>query len=313
MVGPAKRRDLAHYFRDDFNMSERQACRVAGLWRTTLRYVRRREEPPGLRRRLVELAAERPRFGYPKLHTLLEREGLRYNRKRIYRLYREERLQLRRRKRRKRAAAAPRKAIPLPDRPHRRWSMDFMSDSLRTGQSLRALNVVDDCTRLCAAIEVDISITGARVARTLDRASQVYGRPQVIVVDNGPEFTSRALDQWAYERGVSLHFIEPGKPVQNAFVESFNGKMRHECLNAHLFDDLGDAREKIEAWRQDYNAVRPHQSLGNLTPQEYAASLAYDSPLRGSSPATLAPPVPTSPDTLSTRNRKANTLTMSGR
>ena len=313
MVGPARRRDLAHYFRDDFNMSERQACRVAGLWRTTLRYVRRRDEPNGLRQRLVDLAAERPRFGYPKLHTLLGREGLRFNRKRIYRLYREEKLQLRRRKRRKRAAAAPRRAIPLPDHPHRRWSMDFMSDSLRTGQSLRTLNVVDDCTRQCTAIEVDTSITGIRVARTLDKAAQTYGLPQAIVVDNGPEFTSRALDQWAYERGVELHFIEPGKPVQNAFVESFNGKMRNECLNAHVFDDLHDARAKIQMWREDYNAVRPHQSLGNLSPEEYAASLASDSALRVSSPATLAQPVPTSPDTLSTRNRKARTLTDSGR
>ena len=286
---------------------------MAGLWRTTLRYVRQRKEPAGLRRRLVELAAERPRFGYPKLHTLLKREGHRYNRKRIYRLYKDEKLQLRRRKRRKRAAIAPRRAIPLPDRPHRRWSMDFMSDSLRTGQSLRTLNVVDDCTRLCTAVEVDTSITGSRVARALDQAIGFYGQPEVIVVDNGPEFRSKALDHWAYERGIELHFIDPGKPNQNAFVESFNGKKRHECLNANIFDDLADARVKIEAWRRDYNAVRPHQSLGNLSPEEYAASLASDSPLRGSSPATLATSRQTRPRTLSTGNPKAGTLTLSGR
>jgi putative transposase len=267
-------------------MSARRACRLAGLWRSSWQYRSRRREPEGLRERIKELAAERPRFGYPRLHVLLRREGRLYNRKRIYRIYRDEKLQLRR-KRRKRVASAPRRAIPLPDRPHVRWSMDFMSDSLRTGQRVRALNIVDDCTRVCTAVTVDTSIPGVRVARTLDEATTIYGTPSCIVVDNGPEFISRALDEWAYAHGVELHFIDPGKPNQNAFVESFNGKMRDECMNQHAFDDLGDARRKIEAWRQDYNTCRPHESLGWRTPEEYAASLASGSALRASPPATL--------------------------
>lgn len=268
-------------------MSERRACRLAGLWRSTLRYVARRRDPTELRARLKELAAERPRFGYPRLHVMLGREGLLRNRKLIYRIYREENLQLRRRRRRKRPAAATRRAIPMPDRPHRRWSMDFVSDSLRTGQHLRALNIVDDCTRLCVAIEVDTSISGARVARALDQAGDLFGLPEVIVVDNGPEFISMALDQWAYDNGLRLHFIDPGKPVQNAFVESFNGKFRDECLDMHAFDDLDHARQVIECWRNDYNDVRPHQSLGGSTPSAYLASLASGSALRASPPATL--------------------------
>lgn len=287
MVGPVQRREVARYFRERFGLSERRACKLAGLWRSTSQYRSRRLEPEGLRQRIIELAAERPRFGYPRIHALLRREGLEFNRKRVYRIYRQESLQLRRKKR-KRAAAAPRRAIPVPDQPHRRWSMDFVSDSLRTGQQLRTLNVVDDCTRLCTVQVVDTSISGRRVARALDIAAECYGLPECIVVDNGPEFTSRALDQWAYDHGVELCFIEPGKPVQNAFCESFNGKFRDECLNQHAFDDVEDAREKIEAWRQDYNACRPHESLGWLSPEEYASSLASGSALRASPPARLA-------------------------
>lgn len=219
---------------------------------------------------------------------MLRREGRVHNRKRIYRIYREEGLQLRR-KRRKRVASAPRRAMPVPDRPHKRWSMDFMSDSMRTGQRLRTLNVVDDCTRMCPVITVDTSITGERVTRTLEEAVAIYGKPEGIVVDNGPEFISRVLDEWAYDRGIELHFIEPGKPNQNAFVESFNGKMRDECLNQHAFDDLNDARKKIEAWRQDYNTCRPHESLGWRSPAEYAASLTSGPALRAEPPVTLAP------------------------
>lgn len=287
MVGPVKRKALARYFIKAFEMSSRRACRLAGLWRSTWEYRSRRVEPAGLRRRIKELASERPRFGYPRLHVLLRREGHVFNRKRIYRIYREEGLQLRRKKR-KRVAAAPRRAMPIPDRPHKRWSMDFMSDSLRTGQRMRTLNVVDDCTRICTAITVDTSITGERVARTLDEATAVYGQPKGIVVDNGPEFISRVLDEWAYSRGIELHFIQPGKPNQNAFVESFNGKMRDECLNQHAFDDLADARNKIEAWRRDYNACRPHESLGWRSPEEYAASVTSGSALRADSPVTPA-------------------------
>jgi putative transposase len=217
---------------------------------------------------------------------MLRRDGFLVNHKRTHRIYCEEKLQVRR-KRRRRVAAAPREAKPVPDQPHKRWSMDFVSDSLVDGRSLRTFNVVDDCTRLCVAIEVDLSISGERVGRVLDRAAARHGWPEVIVMDNGPEFTSKALDQWAYERGIQLYFIQPGKPVQNAFVESFNGKMREECLNQSWFTSLEHARQVIEAWRQDYNTVRPHRSLGGLPPEEYERRLTSGSALRASPPVSL--------------------------
>ena len=164
--------------------------------------------------------------------------------------------------------------MPVPDRPHKRWSMDFTSDTLGSGRALRTLNVVDDCTRLCVAIEVDVSLPGERVGRVLDRAAASFGWPEAIVCDNGPEFAGKALDLWAWERGVTLCFIDPGKPVQNAFVESFNGKFREECLSENWFTSLEHARRTIEAWRRDYNGERPHRSLANLTPEQYAASLS---------------------------------------
>lgn len=240
---------------------------------------------------MLELAAERPRYGCPRIHILLRREGFTANHKLTHRIYREEKLQVRRR-RRKCVAAAPREAIPVPDSPHKRWSMDFVSDSLVDGRSLRTLNVVDDCTRMCVAIEVDVSLPGARVCRVLDHAAARYGWPEMIVMDNGPEFTGKALDQWAYERGVQLYFIQPGKPVQNAFAESFNGKFRDECLNQSWFTSLEHARREIEAWRQDYNANRPHSSLKGLTPEAYALRLASGSALRASPPASLSAPKP---------------------
>ena len=239
---------------------------------------------------MLELAAERPRFGYPRIHILLRREGFEVNRKRTYRIYREERLQVRR-KRRKRVAAAPREAIALPDEPHKRWSMDFVSDSLMDGRSLRVLNVVDDFTRTCVVLEADLSMSGERVGRELDRAAARYGWPETIVVDNGSEFTSKALDQWAWQRGICLHFIQPGKPVQNAFVESMNGKFRAECLSQSWFTSLGDAQRIISQWRDDYNRVRPHKSLGGMTPEQYERSLSSGSPLRGSPPDRLPAPV----------------------
>lgn len=235
---------------------------------------------------MLALAAERPRFGYPRIHILLRREGFLVNHKFTYRIYREENLQVRR-KRRKRVAAAPREAMPVPDRPHKRWSMDFVSDSLIDGRSIRVLNVVDDCTRTCVALEVDLSISGERVGRVLDRAAARHGWPEVVVTDNGPEFTSKALDQWAWQRGIRHHFIQPGKPVQNAFVESMNGKFREECLSESWFTSLTDARQRVEAWRVDYNRVRPHKSLGGQTPEQYELSLSSGSPLRGSPPERL--------------------------
>jgi len=268
-VSPASRRQAARHVREKHGLSERRACRLVGLPRSVSQYRSRRVEPAGLRKRMLELASERPRFGCPRIHVLLRREGFEFNFKRIHRIYRQEKLQVRgRRRRRKRAAAAPREAIPMPACPHERWSMDFTSDSFGSGRKFRTLNVVDDFSRKSVAIEVDLSLPGERVARVLDQAAAKHAWPDTIVVDNGPEFTSIAMDQWAFERGVKLHFIDPGKPVQNAFVESFNGKFREECLSENWFQNLEHARRVIAEWRRDYNHVRPHKSLGWRTPVE---------------------------------------------
>lgn len=257
--------------REAQGLSERRACGLVGIKRSSCRYAVRRQEPAGLRERLRELAQERRRFGYRRLSVLLRREGWTVNHKRVYRMYREEGLGVRRRKR-KRIGAVERQALAIPTRPNERWSMDFISDALSEGRKFRSLNIVDDFNRECLAAEVDTSITGARVVRVMERLRERRGLPQILVTDNGPEFAGRAVDVWAYEQGVKLHFIEPGKPVQNAFIESFNGKMRDECLNEHWFMSLGEARQTIEAWRRDYNEVRPHTSLGNRTPQEFAGA-----------------------------------------
>ncbi len=256
--------------REARGLSERRACRLVGMTRSSYRYAVRRQEPAGLRERLRELAQERRRFGYRRLMILLRRGGWTVNHKRVYRMYREEGLGVRQRKR-KRIGAVERQPLSIPTRQNERWSMDFISDALSEGRKFRSLNIVDDFNRECLAAEVDTSITGARVVRVLERLRERQGLPQVLVMDNGPEFAGQAVDVWAYEQGVKLHFIEPGKPVQNAFIESFNGKMRDECLNEHWFTSLGEARETIEAWRRDYNEVRPHSALGNRTPQEFTA------------------------------------------
>lgn len=268
MVTPTARRLAVGVLRADFPVSLSRACAALDVARSSCRYGSRRDDEP-LRAALRSVAACRPRFGYRRLHVLLQREGWVCNHKRIYRVYREERLAVRRRRRRK-LAAGGRVVLPVPIRPHERWSMDFMGDTLANGRTFRTFNLVDDGSRECLAIEVDHGLSGQRVARVLDRVAIHRPLPKQIVVDNGPEFTSRALDVWAYARGVQLHFIRPGKPVDNGFVESFNGKFRDECLSGHWFLDLDDARTKIEAWRIDYNDVRPHSALGNRTPTEYA-------------------------------------------
>jgi putative transposase len=252
-------------------LSERRACRLVGMARTSCRYERQRQgREEKLKARLHTLAGERRRFGYRRLTVLLRREGWTVNHKRVYRLYRQEGLGVRRRKR-KRLGAVERQPLAIPVRPNERWSMDFVADALTDGRRFRSLNIVDDFNRECLAAQVDTSLTGARVVRVLEQLRELRGLPQVLVMDNGPEFAGQALDVWAYEQGVKLHFIDPGKPVQNAFIESFNGKMRDECLNEHWFTSLGEARETIEVWRRDYNEVRPHSSLGNRTPQEFTA------------------------------------------
>ena len=216
-------------------------------------------------------AEARPRWGYRRLHVLLKRDGVAVNHKRVYRLYREEGLAVRRRKRKR--LAVRRQPMPAPAQVNERWSMDFMHDALITGRRYRILNVVDDLSREGLASEVDFSLPAVRVIQTLEEIGLERGFPTSIVVDNGPEFRSRALDEWAYRREIVLDFIEPGKPTQNPFVESYNGKMRDECLNQHWFREIHEARTTVDGHRMDHNEVRPHSSLRNLTPREFARTL----------------------------------------
>ena len=250
--------------------STRRACELISLNRSTYQYkVRVNPEDELLKKRLRELALQRPRFGSPRLTVLLRREFGPVNHKRVERLYAEEKLQVpvrRKRYRRKTIRAIP---LLVPTQADERWSIDLMSDSLADGRRFRTLNIVDDFNRECIAIEVDTSIPGARVARVLEQLGQIRELPRTMVLDNGPEFTSKAMLLWSENSDVRLHFIEPGKPSQNAFVESFNGKFRDECLNENWFDGMQDARKKIEMWRVDYNTQRPHRSLRQLTPFEY--------------------------------------------
>jgi putative transposase len=220
-----------------------------------------------------ELAGQRKRFGSPRLHVMLQREGLVINHKRSERIYREEGLALRRKRRRK-GTAGLRLTLPIPQKPNEQWSMDFVTDSTVSGRRFRALAIVDNFSRECPAIEVDTSLGGVRVVSVLERLAQARGLPEVITVDNGPEFAGKVLDKWAYRKGVKLGFIRPGKPLENVFAESFNGRLRDECLNTNWFLNLQHARDVIEGWRRDYNEVRPHSSLNNKTPKEYALTVA---------------------------------------
>ena len=275
MVTPSKRRLAVTDAREAARISERRACRFTGFSLSAQRYHSRRPSDRDLRDRLNKLAEKRPRWGYRRLYILLKREGCLRNRKLVQRLYREEGLSVRRRKRRKMAAVA-RTPMTCPLGPNERWSMDFVRDTLANGRVFRAFTVVDDFTRESPAIDVDHSLPGERVAHTLDRLARERGLPKAIVCDNGPEFQGQALDLWAHRHGVALSFIQPGKPVQNAYIESFNGKLRDECLNENYFTSLLDAQTTIEAWRKDYNETRPHSSLGDLTPTEFAMKKRSD-------------------------------------
>jgi putative transposase len=216
----------------------------------------------------------RRRWGYRRLHVLLQREGWTVNSKRVYRIYAEEKLMVRRRKRRRRICAKARVLLAAPVRKNDTWTMDLLQDALASGRKVRTLSIVDAYTREMLAIEADTSLPALRVIRVLDRLPQHRGMPVRIVIDNGTEFTSKALDQWAYANKVTLHFITPGRPMGNGYIESFHGKFREECLNEHWFLTLDDARETIESWRIDYNQLRPHSALGYLTPEEFATGYA---------------------------------------
>jgi len=251
-----------------FGLSERSACRALGVPRATQRYVSTREPQDTLLSRMRSLAAKRPRAGYRTLYRLLRREGSNANHKRVYRLYRAEGLSLRI-KRRKRRAACKREEPPAVLRPNDRWAMDFVSDCTSDGHKFRILTLIDTFTRRAPGVVIERSISGVRVARFLDEIAARLGYPKTITVDNGPEFISKALDQWAHACGVVLHFSRPGKPVDNAFIESFNGRLRDECLNVNWFYGLEQAREIVGEWITDYNEHRPHSSLAGLTPAEY--------------------------------------------
>jgi putative transposase len=273
MVRPTARRLAVGHTKELFKCSERRACKALSVGRSSVRYKTQRIVSPALVADLKQVAMERPRFGYRRLHVMLKRKGWKVNRKLVLRLLRENDW-LVRRKHRKKLAAVPRVALPLPSSPNESWAMDFVHDGIAGGRTFRTLNIVDRFTRECLAIEVDTSLTGRRVAAVLGLLVAMRGAPQNIRVDNGPEFISSALDAWACEQNVSLQFSRPGKPTENAHVESFNGKLRDECLNTNWFTDIFDAREKIELWRKDYNEARPHSALGYSTPLEYINQLA---------------------------------------
>jgi putative transposase len=269
MVGPQVKRQAVDVLKEERGFGITRACGLVGISRSLYGYRSRRAVPAGLRERISELAGEKRRYGYRRIHILLRREGWKVNRKRTYRLYREAGLAVRRRKR-KRIGLFERRPLAKPSEANLSWSMDFIADGLIDGRKIRCLAIVDDYSRECLALEVDTSINGRRVAAVLDRLGDLRGLPRSITVDHGPEFEGQVLDAWAYEHNVRLNFIRPGKPVENAYIESFNGRFRDECLNEHWFLTMAHARRVIEAWRIEYNTERPHSSLGDLTPEEFA-------------------------------------------
>jgi putative transposase len=268
-VTAAQRRRAVDHLKNR-RFSERRACRLVGFSRSaSWRPLKERNDEP-LRSRLKQLAERYPRYGYPTLHDMLKTEGLAINPKRTYRLYREEGLQVRTKRRKK--LIRPRIPMLVPDSVNQRWSMDFVSDQLANGRRFRVLNIVDDYSREIVLQVVDFSISGYRVARELDRLERKL--PKSIVCDNGPEFTCKAMFFWSKKTGTKLHFIQPGKPTQNAFVESFNGKFREYCLDMHWFASITDARSIIDDWRLHFNEVRPHRSLGRIPPAVFAERVA---------------------------------------
>lgn len=253
---------------ETLGLTERQACRLVTLWRSSFRYRSRRPDDAELRQKMREIAEKRRRFGSPRIAVMLKRAGWKVNHKKVERIYAQEGLALRRRKRRKKFVG-PRVPLPVPSGPNQHLSMDFVHDRLINGRKIRALTIVDNFSRESPALEVDTSIGGRRVVRVLERLVERNGAPDAITIDNGTEFDGKAMDEWAFKWKVRLDFIRPGKPNENAFAESFNGKFRDECLNENLFETLDHARKVIEDWRIDYNEERPHSSLEDMTPKEF--------------------------------------------
>ena len=269
MVTPGAKREAVAHLCTAHDVSQRRACQVIGVDRAMVRYRSVRPDDRAVRLLLRELAGQRKRFGYRRLHVLLAREGIRMNHKKLRRLYCEERLQVRRRIGRKRALGA-RVPMASPQGPNQRWSLDFVSDAFTGGRRFRVFTVVDDFTRECLALVADTSLSGVRVARELDAIIASRGKPCTVVSDNGTELTSMAMLRWGQEQQIEWHYIAPGKPQQNAFIESFNGRLRDECLNETLFTSLAHARAELANWKEDYNSVRPHSAISNMSPAVYA-------------------------------------------
>jgi putative transposase len=263
---------LAGWIRERFQVATVRACRLARFSRAGFYRKSQAKDQSALRLRIREIAHARPRFGYQRIHVMLRREGWPVNKKRVRRLYRMDGLQLRTRIRRRKHMCLHRGPVPVPSAPHERWSMDFVHDQLFDGRPIRILTVVDQLSRESPLMEVGFAMSGQRVADALDARPGTGALPVSITVDHGTEFTSKALEDWAWRRGVKLDFIRPGKPTENGHIESFNSRLRDECLNVMQFMSLEDARAKIEAWRVDYNQHRPHSSLGHLTPSEFIQS-----------------------------------------
>lgn len=265
---PVARREMVGWIRAEFGVSERRACRLMGLCRSVARYESRRKDEPELRKAVRDAALSKPRNGYRRVHLDVRSKGFIVGQRRVRRIYREEGLAVRRR-RRKRLKPVVRQPKVMATRPVQRWSMDFVHDQLVDGRTIRIFAVVDDFTRECVAMKVGTSLCSSDVAIELFKAIEERGRPDALVCDNGPEFTSTHLQQWAARLGIELQFIEPGKPTQNAFAESFNGRLRDECLNLHWFESLRGARQEAAAWRHAYNHSRPHSSLNYQTPHDF--------------------------------------------
>jgi len=271
MVTPTARRDAVAYAMQVYGISQRRGCGLMNIHRSSLHYQPVPADDDALRTAVKELAATKKRWGVPRIVYRLRRDGWADNHKRIERVYQEEGLQVQRRKGRK-AHAGEREPLEKPTGPNQVWAMDFVSDALANKRKIKMLTVIDCYSRECLRIEVDTSLNGARVARVMEELREQRGLPQKIVTDNGPEFAGKMLDAWAYTRDVKLHFIQPGKPSQNGYIESFNGKLRDECLNEHWFMSLNEARKLIEEWRYEYNHERPHSALGGLPPAVYATT-----------------------------------------
>jgi putative transposase len=260
---------MTQWILDRYQISCVRACRLGNLSRAGWYKKSKARDQSALRMRIREIAMNRPRFGYERIHIVLRREGWKVNRKRVHRLYRLEGLQVRMRMRRRKRLSLHRGPAPRPTAVGERWSMDFVHDQLANGQAFRVLTVVDNWSRESVLLETGFRLTGDSVAQALARVGKDRTLPRSITVDHGSEFTSKALDQWAWENGVQLDFTRPGKPTDNGLCESFNGRLRDECLNVNEFVSIDEARQRIEAWRVDYNEHRPHGALGHLTPSEY--------------------------------------------